>query len=859
MATLVLSAVGNALLPGVGGVVLGAVGGYIDSAVLFPPPDQKGPRLDDLKIGSSVEGSPINLVLATERCAGTVIWKTKPVEHKSQSGKGGPSVTSYTYSVSLAVSICEGPIYRVKQIYANGNLLFDADADVAITSNQVAVARTSVFTWNTLTLTNIETVYMDLTSPDGGPDLSKLRSGKNATTSGFAAGGNNGTFRVVSSSIDELTGVSTARLRNSGAVTASSGATVTITQNLDEFSPNKAGGFTFHTGTESQTPDPLMEAHLGSGQVSAYRGLAYVVIEDLSLGDFGNSIPQFNFIVEETNGTKTRAAAITQLCAKSSRPAPEFDVTGVTGNLRGYMMRGPQPITDRLRPLLIGYDILTQQKGGVLHFFDRVDAERVAVEAEEVGAHEPGQEIPRPFDVNPVSKPDLPIMVVVNYVDPTTDEGRGAQSYRGRRVSATSDNVVTIDLPIVLTASEAQDIARRVYWTAQANRNKVPFSLPPSMMTVQENDRVEFDAQDTDWSLLVAKGDRGVNHLMQLDSVTEQDDVLTFVNSPAAPPAYSRQRVYSTPEMEAILIDLAPLRTEDEEQPGFYRAAAYLDSSIIFVGGGLYASDDDLTFDVEAEIDAEATMGRTTNAPSSSGISAAYWDRKTVLNVKLYGGALSSAGETEVMNGKNRALWGREIIGFATASVQGDGSYNVSNLLRGLRDTDDAMLTHVAGEPFVHLDGGGIRFQPLSLSEMDRTRYFKAVGLGGIVSQFPSFAHLQECNTMRHFRPVQFAGVRDSVTSDLTLTWVRSTRAVWRVLGTTAPPLLDSLEVYQLDVLDDAENNVLRTITITAATTVTYTATQQIADFGATHANAHLRLYQVHSITGRSKAATLVA
>ncbi|KMW56589.1 Gene Transfer Agent host specificity protein [Candidatus Rhodobacter oscarellae] len=50
-------------------------------------------------------------------------------------------------------------------------------------------------------------------------------------------------------------------------------------------------------GTEDQMPDPKIEAVEGSGLVPAYRGLAYVVIEDLDLTRFGNRIPQLTFEV----------------------------------------------------------------------------------------------------------------------------------------------------------------------------------------------------------------------------------------------------------------------------------------------------------------------------------------------------------------------------------------------------------------------------------------------------------------------------------------------------------------------------------------------------------------------------------
>ncbi|MDF3413450.1 host specificity protein [Sulfitobacter sp. M57] len=52
-----------------------------------------------------------------------------------------------------------------------------------------------------------------------------------------------------------------------------------------------------YTGSSDQLPDPVMEAVEGAGRVPAYRGTAYVVLEDLDLAPFGNRIPQFSFEV----------------------------------------------------------------------------------------------------------------------------------------------------------------------------------------------------------------------------------------------------------------------------------------------------------------------------------------------------------------------------------------------------------------------------------------------------------------------------------------------------------------------------------------------------------------------------------
>lgn len=50
-----------------------------------------------------------------------------------------------------------------------------------------------------------------------------------------------------------------------------------------------------HNGSETQAADPLIEAIEGVENAPAYRGLAYVVFEDLPLENFGAAIPQLSF------------------------------------------------------------------------------------------------------------------------------------------------------------------------------------------------------------------------------------------------------------------------------------------------------------------------------------------------------------------------------------------------------------------------------------------------------------------------------------------------------------------------------------------------------------------------------------
>ena len=70
-----------------------------------------------------------------------------------------------------------------------------------------------------------------------------------------------------------------------------------------------------YKGTETQLPDPKIAAVEGAGNAPAYRGVAYVVIEDLDLSAFGNRVPQFSF--EVVRPAQTAAGARVEELAAS--------------------------------------------------------------------------------------------------------------------------------------------------------------------------------------------------------------------------------------------------------------------------------------------------------------------------------------------------------------------------------------------------------------------------------------------------------------------------------------------------------------------------------------------------------------
>lgn len=68
-----------------------------------------------------------------------------------------------------------------------------------------------------------------------------------------------------------------------------------------------------YKGGEAQLPDPLIETIEGADNAPAWRGLAYIVFEDLPLENFGNRIPNLSFEVFRSPQTDAGAARLETL------------------------------------------------------------------------------------------------------------------------------------------------------------------------------------------------------------------------------------------------------------------------------------------------------------------------------------------------------------------------------------------------------------------------------------------------------------------------------------------------------------------------------------------------------------------
>ncbi|KKM95776.1 hypothetical protein LCGC14_1184720, partial [marine sediment metagenome] len=151
------------------------------------------------------------------------------------------------------------------------------------------------------------------------------------------------------------------------------------------------------------------------------------------------------------------------------------------------------------------------------------------------------------------------------------------------------------------------------------------------------------------------------------------------------------------------------------------------------------------------------------------------WDRTSVLTVAVQFGTLSSTTEALALsNFTNAALVGGEIIQFVTATNNGDGTYDLSTLIRGRRGTNWAVPLHNIGERFILLDTT-IRKVITDLASLGSTRFYRGASVGEPLTNTPVQTLLIEGKALRPYSGVGPRRILDA-SDDAFITWLRRTR-----------------------------------------------------------------------------------
>jgi hypothetical protein len=257
---------------------------------------------------------------------------------------------------------------------------------------------------------------------------------------------------------------------------------------------------------------------------------------------------------------------------------------------------------------------------------------------------------------------------------------------------------------------------------------------------------------------------------------------------------------------------------------------------------------------IVGQVTAQATMGRTVTDLYSG--TPFRFDRANTLTVKLAYGTLSSVSEDELLERAVNvlAVWNGdgawEILQFATATLIGPNTWQLSTLLRGRRGTGHAMRDPVpAGTRVVLLDGALIQADvPLSDRGIPRTWTYGPAALPSSDPAFKTRLSRLEAVALKPFAPVHVRGTRN-LAGDLYLTWIRQARTNATWADGTDVPLGEEREVYEIDILNGG--SLVRAVSGLTGPSYTYAAADQTADFGAPQSSISLRVYQISSLAGR--------
>lgn len=459
------------------------------------------------------------------------------------------------------------------------------------------------------------------------------------------------------------------------------------------------------------------------------------------------------------------------------------------------------------------------------YFFDLVESDNVLKAV--LRGQSPSTVIPE-TDLGLINEPetepkivqqhDLPLIVDVTYYDIALDYQNGKQTARRNKSVKKTRNRTPISLPLALQADEAAAIAQECLQTAWAERNQWLFKLwRRSYLIIDPTDVVQFTYNGNQYQARIGKTSVGANAVIEVTAVSE--DPRQYL-TPAANSGFSLSSPYlgfipptiSTIQPSVLFILDIPYISDTDANPtgntGYYWLMAGAVRADNWAGGLLYQSLDNNTFN-DVGIQANPVLyGGVAIATPFPPVSLYAWDFDTVINVQMSNSAvLTSASMLSVLNGANWFYLSGEIMAFANATLQANGSYNLSTLLRGLRGTEGACALHQANETLIML--GADKHQSETTSIINATQYFRGVTLGQPYTTAVSNPVTLEGNDLKPYAPAQFTGTIDG-SSNINISWVRRTRlgGAW-LDGIGTVPLSEESESYDLEICNGNSTNLV--------------------------------------------------
>lgn len=605
--------------------------------------------------------------------------------------------------------------------------------------------------------------------------------------------------------------------------------------------------FVFHDGSFSQMPDSLLEGAIGIGDTPAYRGTCYVVIWGLQLADYGNRIPNLEFLVEADEAI-TVDAVLEDIVGQCGLDTNKISTSGLDDEVRGYSIGSPSTGTGAIQPLALAFDFDSSSVGGAVRFMKRGSGLAGIVPSSFMAAHQGGEDRPELIHWTRDAETQLPQQATLSFADPDRNWQVNAQI--ARRVAGSAQANLSAQLPMVVDVPLAAQITDRLLWEAWNTRDSATCDVDDRMIDLIPGKVYLFDTPAGLEPLRLRTKQRGANGVIRLELLRDRAEV--YESTRQGVPAAINPNEIDVPQPTELMIIDTPILQDSDDDTGFYylvdgQGSGWRGADIV------RSTDSGATYNEVAPAGRQSVLGVTDHL--GDGVTAVM-DLVNTFRVVLDDTTdeLTSCSLDDLLNGNNACWVGGldgedgEILQFQTATLIAPGVYDLTRLLRGRLGTEYATGAHGTGDRFVLLTTGTIYRADFGPADWNSTRQYKAVSLLTLEADATPQDFTNTGEGKRPLSPVNIVGVYDHTTFDTAVTWNRRSRL--RSQGLAGPvPLGEASEAYEIDVIVAAV--VVRTLTSTIPS-VTYTHAMRVADAGSGF-TVQIAVYQMSDVRGRGR------
>ncbi|WP_416356011.1 baseplate multidomain protein megatron [Aureimonas phyllosphaerae] len=508
-----------------------------------------------------------------------------------------------------------------------------------------------------------------------------------------------------------------------------------------------------------------------------------------------------------------------------------FDVSAVDGMVGGFTVSGPGTARGELEELLRLTGVEAFVRGGILRF--RSLGRRASVLGSVMPVDAPDE---APVEIRRIEDGEASGEIVLGF-------GDAERAYRPAAAEAvlpgrSRPGQATLELPVVLTETEARELARGVLEREAGDREMARFALSPAEIEIGVGDRLELEGRSGIWQ--VTRIEDGLSRRVEARRVRHR----------AAPPGAG-----------------APQPLPDLTGPSFASRPAVALLDLPKLGSGLggamvaVSAKPWLPYVVMASATAAghrpvfvaetcATTGRLAAALGAG--REEILDRTHVMTVDLAAGSLASASAALVQAGENTATvlsssGGWEVVRFLEAEEVAPSRYRLAGLTRGLGGTgEEAAAGAPAGARFVLLDRAVQRL-PLADGEAGIPADWLVVPAGHPLDD-PASDRRTTALGRRALRPLSPVHLKGRLGIDgLHLEWIRRTRSTDPAWDGLDVPLDEDREAYRVSLF--AGPGTVRTVTV--ETSVLRLTTAELASwFGRVPSEMSVEVAQLSQVYG---------